>query len=148
MRELLLPKQNFTLLDVCVLGAFFVASLTLKIIYWSLYGINVGSTLRNSSDAMFAIVTAPLLETILFNALLTALFLKLKIKPMYVVFLVSFLFSVAHIFNDLLYPIFIFIPCFFMSWCYVHYLRKHGFLIAFVLTLVLHSIYNLTASIC
>ena len=147
MKKLIIPKKNFSFLDLGVFGIFFIFSITLKIIYFSLYGVNIGCTLNQPSYALFAIAIAPLVETILFNVLLTALFLKLKLKTAYTILLVSFIFALAHIFNDLIYPVLIFIPCFFMSWCYIHYLKRHGFLVAFALTVLLHSLYNITASI-
>ena len=98
-----------------------------------------------SEKEMFflAIVLAPIIETLIFQLFLYRLLDKTRINNMpIIIILMSFAFSQAHWYHWL-YVVAAFINGIFLNYFYLYTYKKKNELIAVLLTIVLHSSYNL-----
>lgn len=90
-----------------------------------------------------AVVVSPIIETLLFQLLLYRILIKTGINnTSIIIILMSFAFAQAHWYHWL-YVIASFINALFLNYFYVYVLRNKNELIAVLLTIVLHSFYNL-----
>ena len=71
-----------------------------------------------------SLLVSPLVETFLFQVVLTKVFSILKTRPTNIIISVSTIFSVFHYTNGIYYPIIIFIPALVFSWNYYLYYEK------------------------
>ncbi len=98
-----------------------------------------------SEKEMFflAVVLAPIIETLIFQLFLYRLLDKTRINNMpIIIILMSFAFSQAHWYHWL-YVVAAFINGIFLNYFYLYTYKKKNELIAVLLTIVLHSSYNL-----
>lgn len=91
-----------------------------------------------------SLLVSPLVETFLFQVVLTKVFSILKTRPTNIIISVSTIFSVFHYTNGFYYPIIIFIPALVFSWNYYLYYEKKEKIWGFLTTSVLHFLYNFT----
>ena len=90
-----------------------------------------------------AVVFAPIIETLIFQLSLYKFLNQIRIKnTIVIIILMSFAFSQAHWYHWL-YVIAAFINALFLNYFYVYVLKNKNELIAVLLTMVLHSSYNL-----
>lgn len=90
-----------------------------------------------------AVVFAPIFETLIFQLFLFRLLNKMRIKnTLIIVILMSVAFSQAHWYHWL-YVVATFINGLFLNYFYLYIHKKKNELIAVLLTIVLHSSYNL-----
>ncbi len=91
----------------------------------------------------FAIVFAPIIETLIFQLFLYRLLDKTRINNTSIIIIVmSFAFSQAHWYHWL-YVVAAFINGLFLNYFYVYILKNKNELIAVLLTIALHTSYNL-----
>lgn len=98
-----------------------------------------------SEKEMFflAVVLAPIIETLIFQLFLYRLLDKTRINNMpIIIILMSFAFSQAHWYHWL-YVVAAFINGLFLNYFYVYILKNKNELIAVLLTIALHTSYNL-----
>lgn len=98
-----------------------------------------------SEKEMFflAVVLAPIIETLIFQLFLYRLLDKARINnTSIIIILMSFAFSQAHWYHWL-YVVAAFINGLFLNYFYVYILKNKNELIAVLLTIVLHTSYNL-----
>jgi|JI10StandDraft_1071094.scaffolds.fasta_scaffold1095014_3 hypothetical protein len=98
-----------------------------------------------SEKEMFflAVVLAPIIETLIFQLFLYRLLDKTRINNMpIIIILMSFAFSQAHWYHWL-YVVAAFINGIFLNYFYLYTYKKKNELVAVLLTIVLHSSYNL-----
>ena len=89
------------------------------------------------------VVFAPIIETLIFQFLLYRLLNQMRIKnTLIIVILMSFAFSQAHWYHWL-YVVATFINGLFLNYFYLYIHKKKNELIAVLLTIALHSSYNL-----
>ncbi len=89
------------------------------------------------------VVFAPIIETLIFQFLLYRLLNQMRIKnTLIIVIIMSFAFSQAHWYHWL-YVVATFINGLFLNYYYVYIYKKKNELIAVLLTIALHSSYNL-----
>lgn len=91
----------------------------------------------------FAVVFAPIIETLIFQLYLFRLLEKIKIKKTsIIIILMSIAFALAHCYHWL-YIIAAFINALFLNYFYVNVLKNKNEFNSVVLTITLHSFYNL-----
>lgn len=135
----------FICLTLCVANSSFFAFLN------NLYfHLNLGAEFPGMSStdmAFLAILLAPLLETFLIQLLPYIFFKKIcKLKnDLVAVFMMSVLFAFLHWYNWL-YIIAAFFGGLILNSFYVYIYKKDDFLIAFWLTVLLHTLYNIYAT--
>lgn len=98
-----------------------------------------------SEKEMFflAVVLAPIIETLIFQLFLYRLINKTRINnTLIIIILMSFAFSQAHWYHWL-YVVAAFINGLFLNYFYLYTYKKKNELIAVLLTIALHSFYNL-----
>ena len=92
---------------------------------------------------LLAVVLAPIIETLIFQLFLYRLINKTRINnTSIIIILMSFVFSQAHWYHWL-YVVASFINGLFLNYFYIYTYKKKNELIAVLLTIVLHSSYNL-----
>ena len=91
---------------------------------------------------LLVVIFAPVIETLIFQWFLYQLLDKIKVNSVSIVILMSIAFSLAHWYHWL-YVIAAFIKGLFLNYFYVYILKNRNELIAVLLTIVLHSSYNL-----
>lgn len=92
---------------------------------------------------LIAVILSPIIETLIFQLVLYRLIIKTAISSIsIIIILMSFAFSLAHGYHWL-YVIAAFINGLFLNYFYVYVLRNKNELIAVLLTILMHSSYNL-----
>jgi len=91
---------------------------------------------------LLVVIFAPVIETLIFQLFLYQLLDKIKVNSVSIVILMSIAFSIAHWYHWL-YVIAAFINGLFLNYFYAYILKNRNELIAVLLTIVLHSSYNL-----
>ncbi len=92
---------------------------------------------------LLAVVLAPIIETLIFQLFLYRIINKTRINnTLIIIILMSFVFSQAHWYHWL-YVVASFINGLFLNYFYIYTYKKKNELIAVLLTIVLHSSYNL-----
>lgn len=99
--------------------------------------------LSKNEFLFLAVVFAPIIETLIFQLFLFRLLNKIGIKStLIIVIIMSIAFSQAHWYHWL-YVIGAFINALFLNYFYVYVYQKRNELIAVLLTIAMHSSYNL-----
>ena len=92
---------------------------------------------------LLAVVLAPIIETLIFQLFLYRIINKTRINnTLIIIILMSFVFSQAHWYHWL-YVVAAFINGIFLNYFYLYTYKKKNELVAVLLTIVLHSSYNL-----
>jgi uncharacterized protein len=98
-----------------------------------------------SAQEMFfiAVVLSPIIETLIFQLFLYRLLIKTRINNQsMIIILMSISFSLFHWYHWL-YVLAVFVGGLFLNYFYIHVLKHKNELIAVLLTILLHSAYNL-----
>lgn len=132
----------------CMVAFYFfslIPLVTLLFLSFRFKTLNLGSIVISDISLLTnSLLVSPIVETIIFQVILTKVFSMLKTKPTNIILAVSILFSVFHYTNGLFYPIIIFIPALVFSWNYYLYYEKQEAIWGFLTTTVLHFLYNFT----
>ena len=135
-------KLFFYLLMLKMVNGYFFSFLSVNVFKYEIPSFEGSS---KNEFLFFAVVLAPIFETLIFQLFLYNLLIRIGIKnEIIIILLLSFAFSQAHWYNWI-YVFATFIGGLFLNYFFIYVLKAKNELIAVLLTIALHSTYNLSA---
>ena len=135
-----ITRLTFLCLLIAIVNGYFFSSLNERYFHFSSNG-NDMNELSSEGKLFVILIFAPLIETLFFQFLPSQILHELKItKQLYLVLIPSVLFSLVH-FYFWLYMVMAFIGGIILNYYYIEMKKISKF--SFLLTLLLHFLYNL-----